>query len=315
MQLQEFFEQGFPHSCPVLIFGVWDESNFPIVFSRLLIEHYKATDQQITSLDVTLLPPSQIIAQLETTFLGINLTYYLRGMHEIDNKYRQKIVNYLTTYSGPHRIILFITQSESNAYFEKKIIIEIPEKVNPTLFISLFTFLNKTTNNVTTSFIQKLCDSYSKISLDQACMIIFYLKVLGKNSDCSQILKSILTSEKSLFKLSQYFFSKDSVSFFNLWVAYEEEYPVTFWCTFWSEQLWRAYYAYYFMKQQQFPQAKNIAFRLPFTFLQKDWKKTSIKELKNAHDFLYALDITFKNNRDAKAGFDLFFTKFFCNNF
>ena len=59
--------------------------------------------------------------------------------------------------------------------------------------------------------------------------------------------------------------------------------------------------------------AKQISFRLPFTFVQKDWRSYSIRELKNAHQFIYTLDYDFKHG--STMAFDLFFSKFFSNQF
>ena len=100
-----------------------------------------------------------------------------------------------------------------------------------------------------------------------------------------------------------------------LWDTFEAEYPMTFWCAYWSEQLWRAYHARYYLDRQQMQQAKSIAYRLPFSYMQKDWKKSTLIELRNAHQWIYELDLAYKNNIETQAGIDLFFTKFFLAEF
>ena len=61
-------------------------------------------------------------------------------------------------------------------------------------------------------------------------------------------------------------------------------------------------------------QAKTMAFRLPFSFIQTDWKKYAPAELRAAHDFVYGMDHQLKNGGDAFC-FDLFYSKFFSGQF
>jgi len=299
----------------LLAFNSAEDAEISIIFASQCIHLIKSQNIHVESLDCTVASYSNIVSQLETSFLGMGLTYWLRGFHEVDKKYRQMMLEYLSHYQGPHQIILFANQIDIKESSSKKIVINIPESVDPALFAALFVFFKKKNTPQIHKVIQYLCGMYSKISLDQACMIIEYLQVMGKYEDAAQLFERILESEKSLFILSQHFFAKDSAAFFKLWSRFESEYPITFWCTYWSEQLWRAYHVRYFLDRQQSAQAKSIGYRLPFSYLQKDWKKTKLSELKNAHQFIYELDLAFKNNIETESGIELFYSKFLQNQF
>jgi hypothetical protein len=127
--------------------------------------------------------------------------------------------------------------------------------------------------------------------------------------------EKIIVPETSLFVISQYFFAKDSRAFFNVWHQYQLEYPLAFWSVFWSEQLWRAYFVWFYLNQKNHAAAKSMSFRLPFTYLQKDWKKSSLTELKNAHQYIYELDLNAKSSVETTYSLDLFYSKFFSNEF
>ena len=318
MHLKDFIDQFSKNSLettPTLFFSYDAQTSLSTLFISQLIECFKQKQEPVESLVLTEQSLSEIIGKLETSFLGMSRMYWLRGFSEIEKKYRQNLLQYSSSYQGPHRILMFVPENEIPLGISKHSIIEIPSLVNSALLISLATIFTK---KITPSMIQTLKSLetvYNKISLDQACIIITYLQVIGKNNDLNVLLEEILGSEKSLFKLSTYFFSKDASSFFKYWQLYADEYPMPFWCTFWGDQLWRAYYVYYFLERKQYQQAKAMGFRLPFSYMQKDWKKTTLQELKKAHQIIYELDNASKNSLETSAGIDLFYNKFFLNEF
>jgi hypothetical protein len=319
MYLKEFLDQTTSDGNlfrigSVTCFAVKEMHAIPIVFLSHVIANARAQGAMIESIDFSDRTLAHVVAQLETSFLGMGLTYYLRNCQDLDKKNRQSLFEYLATYQGPHQILL-CALNEDGVRLNKQYLVEIPDAIPAPALLALFNFLKKKSNPAIQKFIQSLCVSYTNITLDQACMIISYMQVIGKFDECSQVLERILESEQSLFTLSQYFFAKDASAFFKRWALIESEYPMTFWCTYWSEQLWRAYYARYYLDHNQPLQAKSLGYRLPFSYLQKDWKKSSLQELKNAHQSIYELDFAYKNNIETQVGIELFYTKFFQNQF
>lgn len=320
MQLADFLEKcshekgAFLRNYPVLFFCVEEAQELPIFFAHQLVTQLKAYDLSIESLDLEAVPFARIISQLETSFLGMSLLFWLRGVERIDKKYRQALLEYVSVYKGPHQIIIFADQAHVPKQSEKQSIAIAPA-ATPALCALLCAFFNKKITPSMHAFFGKMCQTYHPVSLDQTCMVIAYMQVMGKQEDGAFLFDKILNSQKSLFALSQHFFAKDCPAFFKLWSKFENEYSLPFWTVYWSEQLWRAYYAHYFLARQQFGHAKSIGFRLPFSYMQKDWKKTSLSELKNAHQFVYELDLNIKNNIETQAGIELLYSKFFLNQF
>ncbi len=315
MQLHDFltaYPTGF-HNAPVTVFSAADEHAIPLIFASLLIKDLKEKGTSVTSLDVSKDSLGHISAHIETSFLGNECMYWLRGFQEIDKKSREQLYEYLSTYHGPHRLIIFDTEANLSKFFSKQLVVKIPSTITREIVLLLIRTVIQDERSAHS--LQLLCQSYQKVSLDQACMMHMYSAVLSKHEDAAKHLEQILEPEQSLFMVSQYFFAKQSTQFFGCWERIEKTYPATFWTVFWSEQLWRAYHVRYFLDFGQPQHAKSMGFRLPFTYLQRDWKKTTRSELRTAHQWIYQLDLNLKNSHEIEAGFILFYTKFFLNEF
>ena len=220
MQLKEFFDSlsvdnQLLTSKSVCCFALADEAPLPILFASQITAYLKSNSYQVESIDLIETNVSGCITRLETSFLGMGCVYVLRGTLDIDKKYRQALFDYLSTYSGPHHVILFAHESDASHFLSKQLMVIIPETITAPLIIALATWLKKKNTPQTQKYLQSLCATYDTISLDQACMIVAYMQVVGKQEDCTYIFEHILESEKSLFTLSQYFFAKDAASFLN----------------------------------------------------------------------------------------------------
>lgn len=318
MQLKQFLDQistdiSFLEKDTVIAFG-FHEGQIPIVFAAQLISFFKDKQIPLEMFGVDDLELSHIYSRLETSFLGMRITYWLRGIEALDKSSRKQLLVYLAHYKGPHRIFLLGMHDEISSHFSKRLHVELPATITSDVARSLLIAF-KNTNPVIAKNIHTVISKNEQIGLDQFCMLISYMRVVGKADDFNQIVDRLVESEHSLFALAQHFFAKNNTDFYQLWDAINDKYPITFWCVYWSEQLWRAYHAHYFLAKGQLAQAKTVSARLPFSFVQKDWKKSSLAELKNAHQWIYDLDRAYKNNIETEAGIDLFYNKFFLNEF
>lgn len=293
---------------------VCPESGAPILFMAYMISFLKEKNIMMETLEVTEIELTHLFSRLETSFLGMNMVYVLRGIEQREKKSRQQLLNYLAGYQGPHQVIFLCGKEDKVLFASKKDVIELPETVTAEMVGPLLSLFKKNSpafaKGVTT-----LISKQNGLSLDQICMLIGYMQVVGKTDDYAQILDRVVEQEHSLFTLAQHFFAKSSTDFYKRWLVIHEHYPMTFWTVYWSEQLWRAYYVHYYLQKGQQAQAKSVSARLPFSFIQRDWKKSTLKELKNAHQWIYSLDNAHKNNIETEAGLDVFYNKFFLNEF
>jgi hypothetical protein len=123
----------------------------------------------------------------------------------------------------------------------------------------------------------------------------------------------IVSENQSLFILSQYLFARNKDLFYAYWSRYASHYPLEFWITFFSEQLWQAGIFIYKAEKGQFIQAKRSAYRLPFTFINKDWKAYKFTYIQRMHDRIYSIDYVNKNTKDTLYALELWIHTFMHN--
>ena len=322
MLLQDFFKHinssEFAFSPGVQIFY---GPNFPSLFFTLLKDKLKQiTGNTIYFLDINNLEASNVKSTLETSFLGTSNVYWLGDLTSLNDSEIKLWVNYFKDYKEPHAVLFFLNDSVSQLQQlikQDNVVnissVKIEQNLDKNLYKEFYKFFSN--QNADLSFIENLFAHQSLISLDIASILIYYQSLLGRRHEAffDDWIDKIVISEKSLFTLSQYFFAKNNSSFFNLWNQVRDTYPDEFWVSYWSDQLWHAIFFIQYMRANMSKEAKYIN-RLPFAFIQKDWKKCNFSELQNSHKFLYKIDYNLKNSA-ATDGVDLWLFKYFNNQF
>ena len=277
---------------------------------------------ELTFLDLASTSLNDCRAHLEMSFLGQRRCYVLRNVSDLDAASKKKWYAYLQAYQGPHTLLFFESLGKAprgrKAVKPKKtpwqdsatqLVIEIAPFVDIPLYSELFSFFYSLPSDK--AFIRALFAQQQRLSLDDACRMMSYQTVVGRNGNLffSQWYTKLVLSEVSLFTLSQYFLGRNTKLFLTQWKACKDDFPPEFWIAYWSEQLWQA--AQYVAKANAYgvAEAKKGVFRLPFTFLNSDWQRHSLRSLSEAHDELYGLDFALKNSGGAY-GLELWYHKF-----
>lgn len=253
-------------------------------------------------------------SQINSSFLGLSRVYWLTGTEDIKNL--THVLNLLDQYDGPHYLFFYISREQIEKIVAKNIVfVDLPTIIDKKSYSIVANSLYQLSS--TESYATELFSRVEKISVEQSCLILNYLELTGTFSSdllTSDWFEKIITPERSLFLLSQYFFAKDEKNFFKVWQLIKEDYSDMFWLSFWSEQMWRAYYVTLFHQKKSPIALKKMSFRLPFSFIQKQCKEYSIAELKKAHDFLYNLDFSLKNGT-TQSTIEIFYLSFFSDSF
>jgi hypothetical protein len=282
---------------------------YPLLFFSLLIQHLKKKGSQPIQTLGEGESYSNLIHRFESSFLGMSSVYWLGDLQRYDQTQRDKLTAYLNNYQGPNVLVVYMpAQTERTERSSKN-----------TLVVEVPTLLTK-------KHIQELCTLFGngrvrtapdlgmyekQLTLDRVCLLIQYLSVVGSgvHDFNEQWLGYVIVPELSLFTLSQYFFARDGMRFFKQWAVLKDQYAAPFWISFWSEQVWRASLFIELSEQRNFAEAKRISFKLPFSFIQRDWKQVTSSELKRAHDVLYHCDYAIKNGGDQNM-LELFYTDY-----
>lgn len=289
---------------------------YPILFFNILknIIH-KIYGFRVQSLDFSLDNDNKgFEALFEISFLGNTLFYWLGNINNMSADVRRRFMFYIKNYKGPHSI-WFFTEVWQEPFNENFCLIKLEEKVKnfdetEQLIVILTKFLSTDVSSL--DFVDK-----SSWSLEELCLFLYYCMVLKRpqiREFRDNWLDKIIIPEKSLFTLSGYFFAKDIKAFFVLWQKISKDFGSLFWISFWSEQLFRAGNFIFLTKKNMHEEAKKISYKLPFSFIKKDWKKSTFNEITAAHNALYVLDYSLKNG-GSESFIDLFFINFFENNF
>lgn len=289
----------------------------PLFFAHAL-ERLKRSGVPVVVLDLATLDAAQVVAELSMSFLGQHKVYWCGDISALDAAQKKFFISFFKEYRGPHQVMFFSDASlgkpESKGH-EALCSLEVSLQIDQSSFGDLFTFLYPEAA-LDQDFIKQLFVAQAKISRDQACMVTQYMSVMGDASHeaVRGFLLRVVVPDRSLFVLSQHFFAKDKEVFFRLWKEVEPDFPPEFWIPYWSEQLWQA--SLFVMQVQELGPigAKKGVTRLPFSFLQRDWKKYGVRELCAAHTFLYGVDFGLKNGY-AEHGLELFLAQFLQGSF
>ncbi len=287
------------------------ESQYPGLFFTDLLKRLSKIDTIILkNISSTLDSKELFEAEINTTFLGETRTLWLGSISDLSLVEQSKLVYICESYKGPHRIIVSSAIKDLPKSFSSINTFNLDQELtikDKEAIISFFYPVLKY------SSVQKISGGivvFKKI--DDFIMFAHYAMVLGKNTDLfiRDWLPKIVISDSSLFTLSQYFFSKKIIPFWNMWNNIKDQYPATFWTTYWAEQMWRAYFVIIMQQNNNIIDARKMAYRLPFSFIQKDWRNISLSKLLQAHSMLYQIEWRIKNG-GSEDHFDLLFYKFF----
>lgn len=280
---------------------------YPILFFSHFLDRLKKDESSAQSFPVDGVDWQTFESRLSTTFLGATEILWLGNLSECDASNKKKLLAFLTSYRGPHKVYFYINKKDA-PILPKNQMIDCNEVLLKADIEIVFQYLWQTSSK---PFIDMMKIGLQSLTLDNYILLGQYSLVLGNktNEFMRDWYEKILLPEESLFTLAQSFFARNHSMFFRSWISLRDNYAAPFWTTFWSEQLWRAYHVINLRNDQKFNEAKQMSFRLPFSFLQRDWKQIKASEMQNAHHFLYQADCRVKSGGSMLC-FELFFNKF-----
>jgi len=251
-------------------------------------------------LDVGSAELAHIKSQLEMSFLGERNLYWLGDLSKLAPKSYACWISYLSSYRGPHVVVFFTTKSVKS---QDIALILLPDKVDFQSYKQLVPLLLERDAQCGLQAIKRVLHSAELVfksvrvmRLDQSVRITDYMNVVGssRNLFMQLWLESIIKPESSLFTLSGALLAGDKKGFLNQWKRLRGEYEFPFWMAYFSEQIFRAYCYVRYKKENKHFEAKKIGFRLPFSFIQRDWRRCDLDKLSVAHQRVYDLDIQLK---------------------
>lgn len=276
------------------------EQTHPIFLDKVrnYIEKKSGQSIQKISFDSSIV---DIELQLSTTFLGQSNWYWISTIESMAaSKKKIEFIQFIKRYNGPHRLFIFMTQEELDGSLEHGVSYCIKNSYTNEQIKKIVLLYEDQKPEVVAYLFHKLFLLKKEYSLDQLCLLKEYALLLGKNIDqfLQDWIEQLVVSDVSLFYIGQLFFEKNSAEFFVKWQKIRPLYVDQFWTSFFSEQLFKAYF-YVHYKGQVPTDQKQIVFGLPFSFLKHDWKMYQISELQAAHQKIYEIDLSLKRGGSA----------------
>jgi hypothetical protein len=251
---------------------------------------------------------------LNQSMLGNNSFFWLGNLsEERESKAAAAFKEFACLYTGPHTISFFI-ETDQLPKAPVAQVIQLPSMLDYYEFIALATFF-QFTDVKKLVLVDELFNNH-KQPLTRCLEFLDYVSLASSKNpaEFTAYLNIMYENETSLQQLAGCFFAKQEKAFFAHWHAVQNTYPAIFWVIFWSEQLWRAIHVTQFMRQKQFALAKKMSYRLPYVFISQDWQQSNLRELIQAHAFLYQIDFAIKTG-SSFCSQDLFFTYYFAGLF
>lgn len=288
-----------------------------LFFSKIInILNLKKTN--FTSISIDHIDKSETVSYFNISFLGESKFYWLKDIFEdLSVKLTSKNEDiskfwkdFLHTYEGPHSFGFYMPKTQEFVSVNPTLIIDIPNLININLFKDLY-FLLYQTNTIDNSFLSELFRIKKTFTLDESLKTMSYMILLGKKHESffSNWIDKILLQDKSLFSLSQYLFAQEKTEFFKNYLKIKDDYAAEFWVSYWSSQLTQAIIFITLCNLRGIVEAKKSTNRLPFSFINKDYKKYNSNFLIQAHNYLYEIDFALKNGIDQYC-LDLWYHKF-----
>lgn len=287
-------------------------ASYPLLFFSLLFKLKIFSTQHMRKIDAEQLDNAGLKSSLQIPFLGSTILYWFGDIKQISPAKAKSFLQYMQTYQGPHAVWFFVDQWDQQKN-NSHCVVSLDELSKEDCFEIIRVFMPA---DYDFSFIAAVMEKKSITSLDEICLLLQYCSLLSKKQIPQFIehwLDKIIAPERSLFTLSTHFFAQKPALFFPLWNILHNDYPPAFWLAFWSDQLFRATNFITLMKKNMQGEAKKIAYKLPFTFIKRDWQKITVSKLNNAHDVLYHLDYSIKQG-GSEQFLNLFFAQFFEKN-
>jgi len=284
----------------------------PVLFFSLFLQFLKKTiSDSLQTIDCAQEELSVISAQLATSFLGNKTVFWFTNIAAAKPKKKKQLLSILKSYKGPNAVLFFLDETVACTKRDFDCVLQLPPKIDQKQCAEFAAVLSKP---IAPKTVRALFAKSSAIDLDKACLLVQYVALLGKNTEdfTAQWLHQLVEPEHSLQSLSGSLFAKNSKKFFSLWQQLGPDYPPQFWISFWSEQFWRAFYFMQYSHNKQFIEAKRISFRLPYSFINGDWRRLKADQLRDAHKLLYAVDCSLKNGGNERS-LELVYTNFFSN--
>ena len=241
---------------------------------------------------------STVARELGMSFLGQKYVYIAQGMYALDKRTQKRMLSHIFTPSIAHHVVFFTDQNALVKQYIDAASIGMCvscDTIDKDMFVRMYHALFA--QDFPRQLLAYVFQQHNQLRFEHAYLVMWYYYLLGKNfiSWCQSWLPRVVAPKQSLFQLSEYFFQKNATRLWFSWYAFSSVYPHEFWVAFWSEHLWQAYVFITIAQEHTVARARSHVNKLPFAFMQRDWRSVSLNEITQAMTYIYTLDLYVKS--------------------
>jgi len=239
---------------------------------------------------------AQWSGELSQSFLGQSTVFFgvVPAVQAKNSKVRQQAIQFLKTYTGPHAVWLLVDEEGAPEFgacrkvaVASTIAAERLEEV-----AQIFDMVRSV------AVVQALAviPVRTTLSLDTAMQLLLHAGYVPTRNPqpAEAFLQTLLPQEISLVQVAELFFKQNWPEFLKEWAAVSPLYSDMFWISFWTEQLWRAYWVCWYMERGQQTKARSMSYRLPASFTSGGWRHQSALILRAQYEHISFLDTGIK---------------------
>lgn len=271
-------------------------SLFLVLLRQLVAQRHEEQQQQLLNLPNTAAGMHGVRGQLSQTFLGAALLYWAVAPSPWQAKLKKQWFDLLAGYTGPHTIIMVMSDDDAGYFVGKKNVqrIVLPETISQQGLLKMAAALDKP--RAAKALKEQDLAPAGLLTLDQACQLLIHLEFLPlrQRDAVTSYLGKLVPESSTLLEVSDLFFRRQWDRFFTVWRRLTSEYSDMFWVAFFTEQVWRAYYVQQAMKKNDRALARRLSFRLPSSYTTRTWRQVKPAALLELYEQLYFFDTRVK---------------------
>ena len=277
------------------IINFYSAEEYPVLLFSFLLKD-ASSKIEVRFIDLKEQKIEDLVSEVNMSFLGSRILFWFSDISQLSERDSKAFYNLIKNYNGSN-ILVFYSKEKLSVQCQTAISILLDDIKSEIEFRSFAKLIFDPISRSLDFNIKKFFKKRQKFSLDQAFLLSYYGSTLGVASDefLDSWFDAIIISQESIFNLTSLLFAKNR-EFIKAWHKIKDVYAPAFWTTFWSDQFFRAYWYVYYQNHKDFSNAKKISYKLPFSFINYDWKKVKLADLASAHNYFYNLDCDVKNN-------------------
>lgn len=293
--LTTIYDSSYWRKTPITCFM---SPTYPYFFVKKLLtklEYEKIMPLPRSRVQLSTQDPKALLPLLQQTILGQASFFWLGDIEEgFATKQKETFLNGLNGYSGENRIVFFAHEIPTKTTLAP---LTLPSDIEINEGIALATiFAPKVIeNSFKRAILERLFKQNAQLPLNLFMNILDNLDLIQTKhlETFYTYLSPLLPLTAELSNLSQAFFKRD-LNFFKMWSILSSQYPPIFWVAFWNDQWWRAFHLVSFARQKNIVLAKKMGFKLPYSFINKDWENYQPTYFRALLAQLYTIDYNIK---------------------